>query len=969
MNRIEITNKKQKDLVKKENQKGSTIVIALLIMLLLLGFVAFAITRTNNETIAAGNDASETKTFEAAQSSLEIMTRNFDKVFDLKLNPNSSDLTRIESQIPPGFTNYDFAQIIQQTGNSEIVVMTGQEYQGLDAIRDEWELNTTVTNKTDGVQVALRRRFFNNRIPIFQFGIFYEDDMELHPGPRFDFGGRVHSNGNLFLQANTGVYFSSKVTAVGEIYTDVARNGFPWSNWNDNVYIRNASGTYVQLEHDMGSVLTDPVNGSPISANPDMPVAYENANWGTHQNQFQGNLLNRQQRLDLPIRIASNIAGGPLDYVELLKRGKSIGDLFNDGTGTPAAPAIQPVTAPVADSGITASERYYNKDGIRITLADSKAKLPGCASGTGTTPVATPCGVRLDGDEFGGVDRTNTNAPIATAPGAGEARGYQPRAMTDGYQATRINGERFFIPSKEIWIKIEAVGINPITNTFVAVEVTEDILSLGVTEQAPNISNDFEITNPTNYYSDGIDSRSIIKLQRFIMSGARLNNTSFITSETFNGNDHNYVVVAEGVDIASSNPVDNGTLPVGNGSLPTFNGDHQNHWKEADVRNLSDKGWIVPFPINMFDTREGLYNDNLNTGTEYGNDVPWNGVMSLIDIDVANLKSFLDGNFDTTMPINTPFALAAGRGLRGSDIPDANGWVVYVSDRRGDFDFDGEYDMEDIYGENDGIIQPGEDVNNNGTLQADYTNEAVLYTGANAAEEPDIAAVFEHKFYRRGVRLINGEKLPGIYDSVTPINTKGFTVASENGVYVLGNYNAEFITSVGTPTPSTDYFPQNTPDHIPASIAADAVTILSNPVTCSGCRGWSDAKSFRYPFSLGNRLADETTVRFAMLSGDTRSSLDGTPNQGGGDKRLSGGVHNFKRFLERWSGRRLNYSGSLINLYNSRNSNGAFKCCSNAYSPPGRNWVFDITFLDPNRLPPGTPFFQTLQLTGFERIN
>ncbi|HMS44067.1 MAG TPA: hypothetical protein PKE69_27825, partial [Pyrinomonadaceae bacterium] len=232
--------------------------------------------------------------------------------------------------------------------------------------------------------------------------------------------------------------------------------------------------------------------------------------------------------------------------------------------------------------------------------------------------------------------------------------------------------------------------------------------------------------------------------------------------------------------------------------------------------------------------------------------------------------------------------------------------------------------------------------------------------GFGTSESPDIAALFEHKFYRRGIRLINGTLLPGIYDSTNPLNTRGFTLASENGVYVLGNYNTTGIASVGSPTPSTEYYPQNTANHIPASIAADAVTILSN--------SWSDAKSFKYPFNLSQRTASETFIRFAMLAGDTKSTPEATPNQGGGDPNLAGGVHNFKRFLENW-GSRLNYTGSLINLYNSHNNNGAFKCCSMVYSPPTRNWAFDQSFLDPNRLPPGTPFFQAIQLTGFQRIN
>jgi Tfp pilus assembly protein PilX len=219
--------KKENLSAKFRNETGSAILIALFVMLLLLGFVALAVTRTTNETIASSNDRAETRTFSAAHASLEVMTRNFNKIFDVKLNPDTSDLTRIEEQHPPGFENYTFSQEIKQTQSSQIVVMTGEQFQGLNAIRDKWNLLTTAEENSTGTKVALRREFFNNRIPIFQFGIFYEDDLELHPGPRFDFGGRVHSNGSMFLMANTGLYFASKVTAHKHIFTDVAKNNRP----------------------------------------------------------------------------------------------------------------------------------------------------------------------------------------------------------------------------------------------------------------------------------------------------------------------------------------------------------------------------------------------------------------------------------------------------------------------------------------------------------------------------------------------------------------------------------------------------------------------------------------------------------------------------------------------------------------------------------------------------------------------
>ncbi|HEY8561364.1 MAG TPA: hypothetical protein VIL74_13385 [Pyrinomonadaceae bacterium] len=925
------------------NEDGSAMVIALLILTLLGAFVALAVTRTSNETAAASNDAAESRAFAAAQGSLEIMTRNFDKIFEEKLSPAPADLAHVESQVPPGFEDdYDFAQRITQTEETRTVVMSGQLLQGLNALRDEWQVETTATDRTNGVEVALRRKFYNNRVPIFQFGIFYDDDLEFHPGPRFDFGGRVHSNANMFMMANTGLYFSSRVSAAGHILTDVSRNGRSYTNWGENVFIKNGSGTYVKLTHAMGSALKSPSNGDPVFTSSDMPKVYKNNDWEDSRKLFQGNLLSEQKSLNLPLKIASKIAGAPLDYIELVKRGKNVGDLQNDGVG------VAPVKAGDADSVTTSKERYFNKKGIRISLSDSKAKLPGCAAGSGTQAVSAPCGIRLDGAPSGD----------GSEPPLGEARGYRPLTMLDGYAATRLNGERFFNSGRQMWIKIELVGIDSADNSIQTRDVTADILSLGVTERAP--------FNLAGYGS--ADTRSIVKLQRFAIPGVQLtaSDTSFMSYPNIGGTNYNVVV-------ANDRPTNASGVPTGSGNwTQRDNGgviDNQAHYKTIPptVGAPGVEQRVVPFPIEMFDTREGLYNDGINVGSVGsvypGGNVPWAGVMSMVDIDVTNLRAFLDGQHNSVMPkTGTAFANANGRGLRNSDVPEANGWVLYVSDRRGDGDFDGEYDMEDIYGNNDGgQPQPGEDINNNKRLDADYINEAVRYTGTGTHVSPALAAAVDHPYYRRGVRLIRGERLPGIFDAADPLNTKGFTVASENGIYVFGNYNATGISSVGNPTPASGYNPQNTAAHVPASIVGDAVTILSNI--------WSDARSFRYPFDSAQRVASETHVRFALLSGDSRSSIEGTPNQGGGDPRMCGGVHNFKRFLERWNGIRLNYVGSIINLFNAHNNNGSYKNTTKVYEPPNRNWVFDSSFLDPTRLPPGTPFFQHIQLTGFQRVN
>ena len=66
-------------------------------------------------------------------------------------------------------------------------------------------------------------------IPVFQFGIFSDVDLSFFAGPNFDFGGRVHTNGNLFLAEGNGntLTLRDKVTAVKEVVRQRLSNGVP----------------------------------------------------------------------------------------------------------------------------------------------------------------------------------------------------------------------------------------------------------------------------------------------------------------------------------------------------------------------------------------------------------------------------------------------------------------------------------------------------------------------------------------------------------------------------------------------------------------------------------------------------------------------------------------------------------------------------------------------------------------------
>ena len=57
----------------------------------------------------------------------------------------------------------------------------------------------------------------------------------------------------------------------------------------------------------------------------------------------------------------------------------------------------------------------------------------------------------------------------------------------------------------------------------------------------------------------------------------------------------------------------------------------------------------------------------------------------------------------------------------------------------------------------------------------------------------------------------------------------------------------------------------------------------------------------------------------------------------------SGGVENFPRFLEDWTGKSFTYYGSMVELYPSGQATGVWGS-GNVYNPPNRNWYFDTNF-------------------------
>jgi Tfp pilus assembly protein PilX len=428
---------------------------------------------------------------------------------------------------------------------------------------------------------------------------------------------------------------------------------------------------------------------------------------------------------------------------------------------------------------------------------------------------------------------------------------------------------------------------------------------------------------------------------------------------------------------------------------------------KAGVQSVSMNNW---YPINFYDPREGESRDT----QQNNNSCTPNGVMNAVELDVGNLKNWLSG--------------ATGVSGPQVDYISQNGYVLYFSDRRGmlpnpngtqvdaantktgDSGLEDDVNSASAAGNPDGHLDPlppakpnsPEDVNlnglldnfgagniglgfgygiNNGTGNAYNITFSVNRQIINAAPAPDPyltgkrmpACTIGQKNWVSGARhvlkLVDGAlgNLP-----LRPDNSKGgFTVGSENPVYIYGDYN----TNAGDPIWNTPAGADQ-PGMAAAGIVADAVTVLSdswldlnslynvwptNPYT------GVDSVGFNVPAPA--RTASTTYYRVAIAGGKNMNfPFPGWENNNDYGFGTDGGVHNFIRFVEDWSNATLNYEGSLVSLYYATYATGLFKCCNySVYVPPARNYIFDPDFTVPSQLPPATPMFRDIDNLSYRQ--
>lgn len=1086
---------------KKSNERGAALATALLMLALLSAIAMTVLAVVRTETRIAGSDLKRTQTFYAASSGIEKMTSDFSQLFTKTARPTDAQLALIKNSPPVGLTGegYDLVQTLDvdtatldlmrttqgiPTTSSALpnaVMGTDSPFAGLNASVKPYTLSTRATSTIDGTQVALTRQMNNYLIPIFQFGVFSDKDLEFWPQPPMTFNGRVHANGNIYFGGD--VTFLQRVTTANEAVRDKLRN-----NALNNTLVGGTGGysstprfkldpsSSTTIAMTQGSVNNGPnlsqprtdgrgnFPGSPAGYNAS-PTGTDNSWWKTNSKTFFGGLMLSKSTGVLPLKLPLQLQEINKQPLELIKRSMpddtlSGFDALNDsryqnkaqiriliddenaGSGTanaagiPAGKGVLLSTwvPSVLDSGNAL--RVVKDDGTYASTVDWLQGDPSRSLKAETVRAVRDYAAGIVGTTKATTGNVGTGGTNATTTAHNTTNNTNAAAASPAVTLRSPNGA-IIPPGSGVTGRI-LIEIVPPPNTDgtpkPAIDVTQTILSMGVTVGEPNAVIMLQRPEWAAFLQGDRDRKADSTHHNYLnyfLENSVSDRRALADGEVRQDIVFNAVGYISSVDnVLDDDGAHTASVPF----LPAAAGMSRDDKPGAGLNRI--------VPINIYNVREGHIDEAADATLLYQR-----GITSIIDINMRNLARWVDGIYDNTL-FN---GITAASSPKSANIHGTDGYVVYISDRRGDRvkgernaagstiqTTNGIVDNEDIYGANqsDGATpDAGEDVidegfdpgastpaNKKGTLQVDKcelpspgaipgptpsgttpsgvnsTNfaQAMMVTDWDPLPPSSMSTTCSGSFltnnkywFRRSVRVFNGEKLyiTGATDKLS--NTKGITISTENMIYIWGNFNTDGInaapatgtSSLNLASASSHYMPTATDTQVPASIVADAVFPLS--------KTWYDALPAMYPEGAANRVADagsssdtatitvteETSVRAGIIAGSTLSSMASASSAPSYYlDNLNGGVHNFPRFLETWGDgstwtKRWNYVGSFIILYNSLQAVGPWSVTgSYVYYPPIRNWAFDITFTDPLRLPPGTPQFQHIEPTGFRQI-
>lgn len=229
-----------------DRKKGSALVLAMMFVLVFALVTSYVLYSSVTQTRVTHRARLNTNSLDGARQALNVMANNIEYIARERPPQMGGKIitmdTVISQVVPkagpkmeiPKWNGKDMTwlrPLAENDFNFRLIEDESDPYDGYSTARLDYEIisfareNLNIADQLGYEGIGVKQRITIDYIPLYQYAIFYDGDLELHPGPVMTVGGRAHSNSDMYLSSGNSLRFMGDVTAAGRILRWRDENG------------------------------------------------------------------------------------------------------------------------------------------------------------------------------------------------------------------------------------------------------------------------------------------------------------------------------------------------------------------------------------------------------------------------------------------------------------------------------------------------------------------------------------------------------------------------------------------------------------------------------------------------------------------------------------------------------------------------------------------------------------------------
>ena len=281
--------------------RGYVLMVVVVLGVVLASLATILLYATGRDRAEGRQQQSSVRAVYAAEAAVAVGVEHLRELLEQKVAPTANDLNDVEvktrttlgTSMPiadfPVLSVKYYSPVTNSVSdtpvavNNTLVTITDGPNRGLRA--QQTPIQVLATARIDNASASIADAIRVDLIPVFQFAIFFDGDLEAQRPARMSVSGRVHTNGNLYLSNGERVDFLNTVTVAGKVHSHgAASTGLRVGSGTTGTYFRRLSDgaqreiandlprndatqkTYLETTYGIGGGLQDSTTGAePLS--------------------------------------------------------------------------------------------------------------------------------------------------------------------------------------------------------------------------------------------------------------------------------------------------------------------------------------------------------------------------------------------------------------------------------------------------------------------------------------------------------------------------------------------------------------------------------------------------------------------------------------------------------------------------------------------------------------------------------